>query len=56
MGDVFNKREPIEPSKIYEKPGVVEIFQRSHWLGYFDRLRGYDDEISLDFSLNFQNI
>jgi len=25
-------------------------------LGYLDRLRGYDDEISLDFSLNFQNI
>jgi hypothetical protein len=23
---------------------------------YFDRLRGYDDEISMEFSLNFQNI
>jgi hypothetical protein len=56
MGDGFNRREPIEPSKIYDNPEIVEIFQRSHWMGYFERLRGFDDEISLEFALNFQNI
>jgi len=34
----------------------LEIFQRSDLLGYFDKLRGYDDEITLEFALNFHNI
>jgi hypothetical protein len=41
---------------LHENPDIVEIFQRSDWLGYFDRLRGFDDEIYLEFSLNFQNV
>jgi hypothetical protein len=53
MGIGFNRREPTKPSKVYESHELVEIFHRSQWFGYFDRLRGYDDEISLEFALNF---
>jgi len=56
MGTRVNKSEPTEPSNIYDNPGIVDIFQRSHWLGYFEILVGFDVEISLDFSLNLQNI
>ena len=47
MGAGFNKREPTEPSRIYDNLEIVEIFQISNWLGYFERLKGFDDEIYL---------
>jgi hypothetical protein len=34
----------------------VEIFQKCEWLGYFERLRGFDDEVAMEFSQNFQSI
>jgi hypothetical protein len=33
----------------------VEIFQKYEWLGYFERLRGFYDEMSMEFAQNFQN-
>jgi hypothetical protein len=56
MGVGFKKREPIKPSRVYDNPKILEIFQKCNWLGYFERLRGYDDEVAMEFSLNFQNI
>jgi hypothetical protein len=56
MGARFNRREPTKPSKIYDNPGIIDDFRRSQWLGYFERLRGFDDEIALEFALNFQDI
>jgi hypothetical protein len=34
----------------------VEIFQKLEWLGYFERLRGFEDEVSMEFAKNLQNI
>jgi hypothetical protein len=56
MGVGFNRREPTYPSKVYRNPKVVENFQDNNWLVYFDRLRGYDNEISLELAMNFQNV
>ena len=52
MGAVFKRGEPTKPSKVYDNPEIVEIFQKCEWLGYFERLRGFDDEVSMEFSQN----
>jgi hypothetical protein len=56
MGVRFKRREPTKPSRVYDNPKIVEIFQRCNWLRYFERFRGYNDEIAIEFSQNFQNI
>jgi hypothetical protein len=56
MGEGFKRREPTEPSSFYNNLEMVEIFQKCEWLGYFERLRGFDDEVSIDFSHNFHSI
>jgi hypothetical protein len=33
-----------------------KFFRKCKLVGYFERLRGYDDEVAMEFSLNFQNI
>ena len=38
--------------RIHQHPPVLEIFTRHNWMGYFEKLRGYDDEVARDFSLS----
>jgi len=47
----FNRREPIETSRIDLHPSLVEIFLRHNWLGFFELLRGYDDDVAQEFSM-----
>jgi hypothetical protein len=56
MGDVFKRRETTKPSRVYENPEIVEIFHICDWLGYFERIKGYDDEVAIEFDKNCQNI
>jgi len=51
MGGGFNRREPINTSRIHLHPPVVDIFRRHHWLGFFEFLKGYDDDITCEFSM-----
>ena len=48
----FNRREPINTGRIHQVPPVLEIFTRHNWMGYFEKLRGYDDEVARDFVLS----
>ena len=48
----FNKREPTNTTRIHQYPPVVEIFTRHQWMGFFERMRGYDDEVARDFALS----
>jgi len=48
----FNKRVPINTVRIHQHPQVLEIFTRHNWMGYFEKIRGYDDEVAQDFSLS----
>jgi hypothetical protein len=50
MVDEFKRREPTYPSKVYDKHDILEYFQICDWLGYFERHRGFDDEVSKEFS------
>jgi len=44
----FNKREPINTVRIHQHPSILEIFIRHNWMGFFEKLRGYDDEVARD--------
>ena len=48
----FNKREPTNTLRIHQHPLVVEIFTRHNWMVFFEKMRGYDDEVARDFSLS----
>jgi len=48
----FNRRDPINTVGIQQHPQVLEIFTRHNWMGFFKKLRGYDDEVARDFSLS----
>lgn len=54
MGWRLNKREPKNTTRIHQNPKVKDILENSCYEGFFEKLRGYDDEISLEFSLNLQ--
>jgi hypothetical protein len=41
---------------VYDNREILEIFQMCNWLGYFERLKGYDDKVAMEFALIFQNI
>lgn len=54
MGEGFNHREPIDPSRIHQRLDVMDLFSNHQWLGIFEKLRGFDNEITQEFSLKLQ--
>ena len=38
--------------RIHQHPHVLEIFTRHNWIGFFEKVRGYDDDVAIDFSLS----
>jgi len=48
----FNRREPMRKTRIHQHPPLVEIFTSHQWLGFFEILRGYDDDIAREFSMS----
>jgi len=48
----FNKREPTNTTRIHQHPLVVEIFTRYQWMGLFERMRGYYDDVAKEFFLS----
>ena len=51
MGGGFNRREPLDTRIIYQHPPVVDIFRNHQWLGFFEMLKGYDDDLSHELSM-----
>ena len=48
----FNRRESINIVRIHQHPPVLEIFTRHNWMGYFEKLRGYDNGVAREFALS----
>jgi len=48
----FNKREPTRTTIIHRHPHVVEIFTRHQWLGFFELLTRYDDDVAREFTMS----
>lgn len=51
MGGVFNIREPSNTRRIHQYPLIVDIFRNHYWLGFFELLKGYDDDLDHEFSM-----
>jgi len=51
MGGGFNRKEPSNTKRIHLHPLMVDIFRRHQWLGFFELLKGYDDDITFEFSM-----
>jgi hypothetical protein len=47
MGGGFKKRESTEPSKVYDNLDILKKIQKCNCLGYFERLRGYNDVVAI---------
>ena len=48
----FNRKEPTKKTRTHFHPPVVEIFRRHQWLGFFELLRGYDDDVAREFVIS----
>lgn len=46
----------MNSSMTHQNPEFKIIFENCNWLGFFERLRGYDDESDLNFSLNLKHL
>ena len=55
IGGGFNKREPTDTKRIRLQPIFVDIFKNHRWLGSFELLKGYDDEVARDFAMDFHS-
>jgi len=45
----FIRKEPSDSKKLRETPEVVDLFSRAHWMSFYDKLQGHDDEIAEEF-------
>ena len=46
------RKGPNKSSRLHAHLQVVEIFTRESWMNFFEKFRGFDDEISHEFSLS----
>ena len=45
----FIRKEPSDSKKLWETPKVVELFSHAHWMSFYDKLQGHDEEITEEF-------
>ena len=38
--------------RIQQHPQVLEIFTIHNWMGFFEKFRGYDDDVAQEFALS----
>lgn len=51
MGGGFNIIEPSDTKRIHQHPPKVDIFRIHQWLGFFELLNMYDDDLADEFSM-----
>jgi hypothetical protein len=50
----FIRKEPSDSSKLHEHPEVVDLFTRANWISFFDKIQGYDEEITEEFLMSLR--
>ena len=45
------RKEPTNSTRLHEHPQVVAIFPRANWMSFFEKFRGFDEEVAQEFSL-----
>ena len=51
----FNKRKPSDTKITHQHPPIVDIFINHLWLGLFELLKGYDDDLPHEFATTFHS-
>ena len=46
------RKEPLNSVKLHEHPEVVAIFTKANWMPFFEKFRGYDEEVTQEFALS----
>jgi len=46
------RKEPTNSTRLHAHPQVVDIFTRENWMNFFQKFRGFVDEIAQEFSLS----
>ena len=46
------RKEPTNSTRLHTHPQAVEIFIRVNWMNFFEKFRGFDDEIAHEFTLS----
>ena len=54
MGGPLVRSEPLDTTKVYKYNGVVDYFTWAGWMGYFEKLQGFDESVALEFTLTLQ--
>lgn len=50
----FNRREPIDYTRIYQHPQIRDIFTNHQQMNFFQEIKGYNDEITHEFVVALQ--
>ena len=48
------RKEPLNSSKLYEHPEVVDLFTMANWISFFDRIQGYDEKVAEEFLMSLR--
>ena len=48
------RKEPLNSSKLYKHPEVLDLFNRANWISFFDRIQGYDEEVTEEFLMSLR--
>jgi len=40
------RKEPLNSNKLHEHPEVVALFTKANWMSFFERIHGYDEEVT----------
>lgn len=51
MGGGSNIRELTYTDRIQKHSPIIYIFPSHQWMGFFEKLKGYDDEITQEFTM-----
>jgi hypothetical protein len=55
MGGSLIHREPTEPLLLEVYDNIRQILEQVGWMEYMLCLQGYDDEVALEFTLNYRD-
>jgi len=50
----FMKKEPLNSNQLHEHPKVVALLTRETWMIFFERIHGYDDEVTEEFFMSLR--
>ena len=48
------RKEPLNSIKLYEHPEVADLFARESWISFFDRIQGYDEEVTEEILISLR--